>query len=129
VVTYYRDENLVVDVSSPKPLQYVYADYYVADKEYVAHLVPNPKQPEHFFQDQTKLTVGDPNSKAQWRIQAPFGMELVTVIASSRPLLDPPRLEPEQATSYIAELRRALPQDLANSEVTATYCFITSADK
>jgi type VI secretion system protein ImpK len=44
-VTYYRDENLIVDVSSPKPLQYVYADYYVADKEYVAHLVPNPKQP------------------------------------------------------------------------------------
>ena len=128
-VTYYRDENLIVDVSSPKPLQYVYADYYVADKEYVAHLVPNPKQPEHFFQDQTKLTVGDPNSKAQWQIQAPFGMELVTVIASSRPLLNPPRLEPERASSYIAELRRVLPQDPATSEVTATYCFITSADK
>jgi type IV/VI secretion system ImpK/VasF family protein len=128
-VTYYRDENLIVDVSSPKPLQYVYADYYVADKEYVAHLVPNPKQPENLYQDQRTLTVGDPNSKAQWHIQAPFGMELVTVIASSRPLLNPPRLEPERAASYIAELRRVLPQDPATSEVTATYCFLTSADK
>lgn len=128
-VTYYRDENLIVDVSSPKSLQYVYADYYVADKEYVAHLVPNPKQPENLYQDQRTLTVGDPNSKAQWHIQTPFGMELVTVIASSRPLLNPPRLEPERAASYIAELRRVLPQDPATSEVTATYCFITSADK
>jgi type IV/VI secretion system ImpK/VasF family protein len=128
-VTYYRDENLIVDVSSPKPLQYVYADYYVADKEYVAHLIPNPKQPENLYPDKTTLTVGDPSSKAQWHIQAPFGMELVTVIASPQPLFNPPRLEPERAASYLAELRRALPPDPTTSAITATYCFITSADK
>lgn len=127
-VTYYRDENLIVDISSPKPLQYVYADYYVADKENVAHLVPHPQQPGNFFQDQTKLTIGDPNSRPQWTILSPFGTELVTVIASPRPLLTSSPSEHERATSYIAELRRVL-QDPTHSEVTANYCFITSADK
>lgn len=128
-VTYYNNENLIVDVSSPKPLQYVYVDYYVADKEYVAHLLPSLTQPEYFLQDQTKVTIGGADSKAPWQIKPPFGMELVTVIASSRQLLDPPRLAPELAAPYISELRRVLPQDSATSEVTATYCFITSADK
>jgi hypothetical protein len=127
--TYYRGENLIVDVSSAKPLQYVYADYYAADKEYVTHLVPHSKQPENFYPDKTSVKVGDPTSNAKWDIQAPYGMELVTVIASPRPLLNPPRLEPERATSYISELRRVLPQDSSPSEVTATYCFLTSADK
>jgi type VI secretion system protein ImpK len=127
--TYYRDENLVVDVTALKPLQYVHVDYYVADKEAVAHLVPNPKQAKNFFQDATSLTIGDPNSNAQWHIEPPFGMELVTVITSSQPLLTPPRLAPERAVPYIAELRSGLSNPAANAEVAATYCFITSADR
>ncbi|NOT57806.1 MAG: DUF4384 domain-containing protein [Deltaproteobacteria bacterium] len=127
-VTYYHNENLIVDISSPKPLQYVYADYYVADKENVAHLVPHPEQPENFFQDQLKLTIGDPTSKPEWKILSPFGTELVTVIASPRRLLNVAPSNNEGATSYIAELRRVL-QDPTNSDVTANYCFITTADK
>lgn len=127
-VTYYHNENLIVDISSPKPLQYVYADYYVADKENVAHLVPHPQQPENFLQNQTKLTIGDPNSKPEWKILSPFGTELVTVIASPRPLLTSAPSDNERATSYLAELRRVL-QDPTNSDVTANYCFITTADK
>jgi hypothetical protein len=75
--------------------------------------------------------VGDPTDPTQqhWSIRSPFGLELVTVIASSRQLITPPRLEPEPATVYLELLRGVLPSDPTTAEITAAYCFITSKEK
>jgi type VI secretion system protein ImpK len=125
---YFNGENLVIDVSAQRPLQYVYIDYYVADREYVAHVVPNPRQPDNFLQGATGLTVGAPGTEPRWAVQAPFGLELVTVIAAKKQLFERPRLVPEKARSYLGELRRVLPADADASDVAASYCFITTQD-
>lgn len=128
--TYVSDDPLVVDVGAQQPLQHVYVDYYVADKEAVAHLLPNPKQSNNALKGASQTTIGDAKSEAQWKIEPPFGMEMVTVIASPQPLpFAQPHLEPELAAPYIAELRRVLPPDATTSEIAATYCFITSTDR
>ncbi|HXG18250.1 MAG TPA: DotU/TssL family secretion system protein [Methylomirabilota bacterium] len=129
--TYYQNENLIVDVSATKPLHYVYVDYYTADKKGVAHLLPNTKQTTNFSKEALSLKVGDPTDPTQqhWSIRSPFGLELVTVIASSRQLITPPRLEPEPATVYLELLRGVLPSDPTTAEITAAYCFITSKEK
>ncbi len=124
---YYEDERLTVDVTMPKPLQYIYADYYVADTEVVAHLLPNPWQSDNLVQQATLLHLGGEASPTKWKIQSPFGLELLTVIASSHPLFDRKRLAPEGVTTYLTKLRQSLPQGRANSpEITTAYCFITS---
>jgi type IV/VI secretion system ImpK/VasF family protein len=126
--TYYRGENLQVDITAKKPLHYVYVDYYVADRSMVAHLFPNPDRADNALGDSTVLTVGGMNSKAQWQIQPPFGREMVTVISSPKPLFSPPRLDPEPAQDYLASLIQSLSADAPDNDVAASYCFTTSAE-
>jgi type VI secretion system protein ImpK len=126
---YVRDESLVVGVSAQKPLQYAYVDYYVADKETVAHLLPNPKQRENVLRAANTLTIGEPGSDPQWQVQPPFGMEMVTAISSPQPLLADTRPAAEPAAGYLEELRRVLPGAGSSSEISASYCFITTQDR
>lgn len=126
--TYYRGENMVVDVTDKKPLHYVYVDYYVADGRTVAHLLPNPRQPDNALGNAVELTIGGAGDKAQWQIQPPFGREMVTVISSPKPLFSPSREMPESDDTYLASLRQALKADSAADEMTAAYCFTESAD-
>jgi type VI secretion system protein ImpK len=127
--TYLNGEHLVVDVTAKKPLGYVYVDYYVADKEMVAHMLPNPQEPDNAVKQAATLTLGGASDKAQWQIQPPFGREMVTVISSPEPLFTPARLMPETAEDYLASLRQALKASAAGSEMAATYCFTVSADR
>ena len=126
---YRNGEKLLVTVAAAKPLQHVYVDYYVADKKVVAHLLPNSKQSEDASHETTMVTIGDDQSSLQWRIQEPFGMELVTVISSPTPLFTPLHTAPEQARAYIDTLRRSLPTNPNTAEVGAAYCFINSMEQ
>jgi len=128
--TYYLEEKLTTEVSATRPLQYVYVDYYVADREYVAHMIPHPEQPNNFYKDANSFTIGETSSKKQWTILEPLGTELITVISSSRPLFQSPRIVgAEPATTYIEELRNALSREAVSGEVTASYCFINTEKK
>lgn len=128
--SYYLEEKLVAEISAAKPLRYVYVDYYVADREHVAHMIPHPEQATNFYKDATSLTIGETSSKKQWTILEPLGTELITVVSSPQPLFAAPRIiGAELATTYIDELRNALPHDLSSTEVTATYCFINTEKK
>jgi len=118
--TYYRDEPAVLDVQAEKPLRYVYVDYYPADESLVAHLFPNPKQQDNLIKDAASLKLGG------WSFDEPFGMELVTVISSSLPLIYPKRLAPEDISRYLPELKKALSSRPPNSSVTAQFCLITT---
>jgi type IV/VI secretion system ImpK/VasF family protein len=127
--TYYRGENMVVDVTDKKPLHYVYVDYYVADGRTVAHLLPNPRQPDNSLGNAIELTIGGASDKAQWQIQPPFGREMVTVISSPKPLFSPPREMPESDDTYLASLGQALKADAPADDIAAAYCFTESADR
>jgi len=128
--TYYLEEKLTAEVAAAKPLQYVYVDYYVADRENVAHMIPHPEQPKNLYKDVNSFTIGETQSKKQWTILEPLGTELVTVISSARPLFSSSRLVgAERADVYIEELRNALSRDTTPTDVTATYCFINTEKK
>jgi type IV/VI secretion system ImpK/VasF family protein len=121
---YRRDENLVVTVQTPTAFEsHVYVDYYTADAG-VGHLFPNSQERKNVFRPGSAVVVGEGMT---WQIQPPFGLELVTVIASKTPLFLPPRLEPESETAeaYLNVLRPALK---SASEVVATFYFITTQD-
>ena len=126
--TVYRlGDGLVFEVSARRPLQHVYLDYYVADRETVGHLYPGPGDGDAGVAG-TTLTVGGPESATKWQVEPPFGTELVTVITSPKPILAgrPPS---ERAGLYLDALRAALPNDGASTEIGAAYCFISTEDK
>jgi type VI secretion system protein ImpK len=127
--TYYRGENLEVDISAEKPLHYLYVDYYVADREMVAHMLPNPQESSNSIDASSTLRIGAPGNKAQWQIQPPFGREMLAVISSPKPLFSPPRLDPETANDYLISSRKALKTEAADPAVVAAYCFITTLDR
>jgi type VI secretion system protein ImpK len=123
--TYHAKEELTINLSARKPLQYVYVDYYVADRKNVAHVLPHPQEETYFHPNKTTLTLSQ-----TWEVKEPFGMELFTLISSARPLFAEKSLQGhESASVYLEELRQALAPAQAGVDVAATYCFIMSADK
>lgn len=123
--TYHAEEKLTINLSARKPLQYVYVDYYVADRKNVAHVLPHPQEAIYFHPDTTTLALSQ-----TWEVREPFGMELFTLISSARPLFaEKPLQGHESASVYLEELRQALAPAQVGVDVAATYCFITSADK
>jgi type IV/VI secretion system ImpK/VasF family protein len=125
---YTEGDNLVIQIKVPGQFEsYLYVDYYATDGQ-VGHMFPDPYMfPEPWkkiFTPHSSLAVdGGPKP---WRIQGPFGLELVTVIASKGPLFPAPRKAAEPVEPYINELRQALPKDVSKSEVTAELYFITT---
>jgi eukaryotic-like serine/threonine-protein kinase len=128
---YVDGDDLIVDVTTPsKFASYIYVDYVVADGA-VAHLFPNYLESQHNFAPTSVYTVGtrgDPQ-RIEWTIRPPFGLELVSVIASKAPLFQSPRYDPEDTTTYLTELRRALPTDALNADIAATFHFIRTRDR
>ena len=112
-----NEGNLLIRVKTPtKFASYIYIDYYTVSGQ-VVHLFPNQRHPVNFF--------GQPSDFTQMaRLQEPFGLELVTVIASKTPLFPSPRLSLEQTQSYITELQKTWPND--DTEIATTSYFITT---
>jgi type IV/VI secretion system ImpK/VasF family protein len=122
---YFKDENLIITVKVPaKFASYIHIDYYTADGM-VGHLFPNPREPMRFFPPNQSFTVGDPMGPHPWEIMAPFGLELVTVIASKDKLFSQPRYT-EQAGAYLNELRQVLPREVSHAQIAATFYLITT---
>ena len=119
---YTDGENLLVRVATPTKFEsYIYIDYYTVSDQ-VVHLFPNPRFPVNSFvphSDFTKLAL----------IREPFGVELVTVIASKTPLFTLPRFGVEQAQSYIQALQQVWPKDGSTSEIATAFYFITTQEQ
>ena len=124
--TVYRaGENMLFTIDADKPLAHVYLDYYVADRETVGHLFPGGADGDTSVPT-ASLSVGGPSSTKQWAVEPPFGMELITVISSPKPLFPSPPAGNEKADAYIDALRAALPDEGSSTALTAAYCFITT---
>jgi len=116
-----KGEDLIVTVTTPAQFKtYIYIDYYTVSAQ-VVHLFPNPRN---------QVTSFEPNSDLQQigQIQEPFGLELVTVIASKTPLFTLPRFGLEQAQSYIQALQQVWPKDVSTSDIATTFYFITTRE-
>jgi type IV/VI secretion system ImpK/VasF family protein len=125
---YQRGKNLVLELQSPTAFaSHVYVDYYTADGS-VGHLLPNPREPANLLGPNRSFTVGRLDGPQLWKILPPFGLELVTVIASKTPIFEPPRFDSEPAMSYLHALRQALEQ-MTPSNVAATFSFLTTQDR
>jgi hypothetical protein len=125
---YIQGENLIVEVTTPAKFEsFVYVDYYSTDGQ-VQHLFPNIKEPLNFLPPGSVYTVGQPDDKhVEWKPLPPFGRELITVIATKQPLVftpRTPRYDPEPARSYLDQLHQAIPRDLAQAEIAATFYHI-----
>jgi hypothetical protein len=122
---YVQGENLIVEVTTPAQFEsFVYVDYYATDGQ-VYHLFPNLQEALNFLPARSVYTVGQPDDQhVQWKPLPPFGRELLTVIATKQPLVftpKTPRYDPERAGLYLDQLRQALPSDLAQVEIAATF--------
>jgi hypothetical protein len=124
---YVQGENLIIEITTPAKFEsFVYVDYYSTDG-HVQHLFPNIKEPLNFFPPRSIYTVGQPDDQhVEWKPLPPFGHELITVIATKHPLIftpKTPRYDPELASTYLDQLRQAIPHDeaLAQSEIAATF--------
>ena len=124
-LVYVQGENLIIEVTTPAQLEsFVYVDYYSTDGQ-VQHLFPNIKEALNFLPPRSTYIVGQPDDKhVEWKPLPPFGRELITVIATKQPLVftpKAPRYDPESARSYLDQLHQAIPRDLAQAEIAATF--------
>ncbi len=125
---YVQGENLIIEVTAPAQFEsFVYVDYYATDGQ-VQHLLPNLREPLNFLPPGRVYTVGQPDGQHwEWKPLPPFGRELITVLATKQPLVftpKMPRYDPEPARSYLDQLRQALPHDLSQAEIAATFYII-----
>jgi type VI secretion system protein ImpK len=123
---YRQGEDLVIGITTPTQFEsYIYVDFYDNDGR-VHYLFFNPEF-NRPFPPQSGHTLGYADGQPAWGIGPPYGRGLVTVLASKTPLVFPPlepRDDPGSAALYLTRLRQALPQEVAQAEIAATFFFI-----
>ena len=103
---YTEGEKLLVHILADRSA-YLQVDYYQADGQ-VVHLLPNALEPNDIKSGQV-FTLGQSDQTFQFEIAPPFGVEMLTVLASQAPL-ETPRGMPnaELATLYLERLENRL---------------------
>jgi serine/threonine protein kinase len=98
-------DTLMVDVTTPAYQSHVAVDYFVLGGT-VVHLLPNSVERETLAPPGYTVTVGN---LGNWMIGAPFGTEMLVLLATPVPLFDGLRADSETAPDYL----RALDSQLA----------------
>jgi hypothetical protein len=98
-------DTLMVDVTTPAYQSHVAVDYFVLGGT-VVHLLPNSVERETLAPPGYTVTVGN---LGNWMIGAPFGTEMLVLLATPVPLFDGLRPDSETAPEYL----RALDSQLA----------------
>jgi hypothetical protein len=82
--TYYEGEGMTVSII-PERDCYVYLLYYDAEGN-IACLLPNEYQQQNFLKAKAEYQVPAPNDSFRFRARAPFGDELLQVVATLKPI-------------------------------------------
>jgi hypothetical protein len=93
-------DTLMVDVTTPNYQSYVAVDYFVLGGT-VVHLLPNSVERETLAPPRYTATVGN---LGNWMIGAPFGTEMLVLLATPVPLFDAQRPDSEAGPAYLAAL-------------------------
>ena len=123
---YTTGEKLLVHIVAASAA-YLQVDYYQADGQ-VIHLLPNALDTNYVEAGET-FTLGKPESGFQFAIAPPFGVEMLTVIASQQPLdlqSDVPSVEP--ASLYLERLNKSLAHYQATERVAVAYTRIRTQE-
>lgn len=99
-----QGDALVVDVSTPGYQSYVAVDYFELDGS-VVHLLPNLRSRDNLKPPSQVTTVG---GSGDWLIGAPFGNEMLVMVATPVPLFEGLRPEAETAGDYLSALEKQL---------------------
>jgi serine/threonine protein kinase len=106
-------ERLSLDIRAPGFDGYVYIDYFDRGGQ-VLHLFPNNRDFFNLRPERNHFVVFKPPLTSCWTFNGSIGEELITLIATSKPLFPAPRPEIESVGDYIASLSpliRDLPQE------------------
>jgi hypothetical protein len=120
---YVEGEKLQIHIL-PETNAYLQVDYYQADGT-VVHLLPNPLD-NNFVEGGKTFTIGNPEKNFQFVFTPPFGEELLTVIASQKPLegIREHQSMVEPAAVYLDQLIRHLPEHKAKGKMTAMHLMV-----
>jgi Domain of unknown function (DUF4384)/Papain family cysteine protease len=103
-----RGDTLTIRVTAPSHLSYIYVAYIQADGSVVHLAQPQGATPAQSRPGQT-LTFGDGlEGRAKFTIDAPYGFEMVVVLASRSPLFSQPLPKGQDDRSFLSAVRRAL---------------------
>jgi predicted Ser/Thr protein kinase len=93
-------DTLMVDVTTPNYQSYVAVDYFVLGGT-VVHLLPNAVERETLAPPRYTATVGN---LGNWMIGAPYGTEMLVLLATPVPLFEGVRPDSEAAPDYLRAL-------------------------
>jgi len=100
-------DRLTVDVRAPGFDGYLYIDYFNADGE-VLHLFPSGRDRLNLRPSRNHFVLGCPPMLTTYTLGGKPGRQLVSLVATSKPLFSDPRPEVEQARDYLANLSEAI---------------------
>ncbi|NOU20472.1 MAG: protein kinase [Methyloglobulus sp.] len=121
---YATDDYLEMNVTAPNYSAYLYVDYFQLNG-HVLHMYPTIPEQTVKQEANKALLIGQSGEDKRWQVSPPYGVEMVTVIASSVPLFKQPRNEDELTESYLADLKAAIQSE--NAMVTAQYLTIETS--
>lgn len=128
VLRFGDEEQIAFRLRAPAFNGHVYVDYF--DREgNVLHILPNPVTPDRWRKADSPIRVGDGGDQGRrYYVAAPFGLELITAVASTHPLFPEVRSEVEKAEDYLPALTEALRRvgDLPDSRAAFTYDFVVT---
>lgn len=126
-VSYREGDSLVLDLTTPDFASYIYVDYFLLDGS-VVHLFPNSVERDNSVQPNQRLRIGDGPKSKRWEVSPPFGEEMITIIASARPLFKEPRAEMEKASDYLSALDASI-REANEKELLANFTFVQTSAK
>lgn len=106
-------DRLALDVRAPGFDGYIYIDYFDRGGQ-VLHLFPNGRDFFNLRPERNRFVVFKPPLTSCWTFNGNVGQELITLIATTKPLFPAPRPEIESVADYLASLRpiiHGLPQE------------------
>jgi type II secretory pathway predicted ATPase ExeA len=116
---YVKGENLIIYVMADTPA-FLRIDYYQADGK-IVHLLPRPLI-NNRVQAGQRFTLGGNGNAFQFKVAPPFGMEMLTVVASQRPIDMKSGMETDTLNApYVARLSRQLQTYGTQGKVAAAY--------
>ena len=117
-------EYLVVDATSPRYESYIYVFYAQQDGKLI-HMMPNPEVRDNLIAANKNFQIGGEASPRRYSVSAPFGDDMVTLIASTKPLFPVDRPEIEPTDSFARDLANLVADaKAAGADIVADIAFV-----
>jgi hypothetical protein len=114
-------DALVIDIQAPSFAGYIYVDYFADAEGHVVHLFPNSQDSITLQPQRAHLVLGNNPGARCWTLAGnPGEQQLVTLIATTKPLFSEPRTELDSATDYLPRLADAINRLSEGSNRAAT---------